>query len=73
MDDRRAGARLAKVNQHVALVGPGAQTQVNGVMFTEGRQHSPTTRCSITKRRTAKAICFTRAACRINRGSSGAA
>jgi Fe-S cluster assembly protein SufD len=33
------GARLAKVNQHVALVGRGAQTQVNGVMFTEGRQH----------------------------------
>jgi Fe-S cluster assembly protein SufD len=33
------GARLAKVNQHVALVGPGAQTQVNGVMFTEGHQH----------------------------------
>ncbi len=33
------GARLAKVNQHVALVGPGAQTQVNGVMFTEGKQH----------------------------------
>lgn len=33
------GARLAKVNQHVALVGPGARTQVNGVMFTEGHQH----------------------------------
>jgi Fe-S cluster assembly protein SufD len=33
------GSRLAKVNQHVALVGPGAETQVNGVMFTEGRQH----------------------------------
>lgn len=33
------GARLAKVNQHVGLVGPGAQTQVNGVMFTEGHQH----------------------------------
>ncbi|MCE5267799.1 MAG: Fe-S cluster assembly protein SufD, partial [Planctomycetaceae bacterium] len=33
------GSRLAKVNQQVALVGPGAQTQVNGVMFTEGRQH----------------------------------
>ena len=33
------GARLAKVNQHVALVGPYAQTQVNGVMFTERRQH----------------------------------
>ncbi len=33
------GSRLAKVNQHVALVGPGADVQVNGVMFTEGRQH----------------------------------
>jgi Fe-S cluster assembly protein SufD len=33
------GGRLAKVNQHVALVGPGANAQVNGVMFTEGRQH----------------------------------
>jgi Fe-S cluster assembly protein SufD len=33
------GAKLAKVNQHVALAGPGAETQVNGVMFTEGRQH----------------------------------
>ncbi len=32
------GARMAKVNQHVGLVGPGASTQVNGVMFTEGRQ-----------------------------------
>ncbi len=33
------GARLAKVNQHVALAGDGARAQVNGVMFTEGRQH----------------------------------
>jgi len=33
------GARLAKVNQHVALVGRRATTQVNGVMFTEGKQH----------------------------------
>ncbi len=33
------GSRLAKVNQHVALVGPGADVQVNGVMFTEGKQH----------------------------------
>jgi Fe-S cluster assembly protein SufD len=33
------GARLAKVNQHVALTGPDATVQVNGVMFTEGRQH----------------------------------
>ena len=33
------GARLAKVNQDVALVGPGADAQVNGVMFTEHRQH----------------------------------
>jgi Fe-S cluster assembly protein SufD len=33
------GARLAKVNQHVALIGEGADAQVNGVMFTEGKQH----------------------------------
>jgi Fe-S cluster assembly protein SufD len=33
------GSRLAKVNQHVALAGRGADAQVNGVMFTEGRQH----------------------------------
>ncbi|MGO9917641.1 MAG: Fe-S cluster assembly protein SufD [Isosphaeraceae bacterium] len=33
------GSRLAKVNQEVALTGPGASAQVNGVMFTSGRQH----------------------------------
>jgi Fe-S cluster assembly protein SufD len=33
------GARLAKVNQEVALLGKGADAQVNGVMFTTGRQH----------------------------------
>jgi Fe-S cluster assembly protein SufD len=33
------GARLAKVNQEVALTGQGASAQVNGVMFTAGRQH----------------------------------
>jgi Fe-S cluster assembly protein SufD len=33
------GSRLSKVNQEVALVGKGAQAQVNGVMFTSGRQH----------------------------------
>jgi Fe-S cluster assembly protein SufD len=33
------GARLAKVNQHVAMTGPDAESQVNGVMFTAGRQH----------------------------------
>ncbi len=33
------GSRLAKVNQHVALAGPDATAQVNGVMFTEGKQH----------------------------------
>ncbi len=33
------GARLAKVNQQVRLDEPGAAAQVNGVMFTEGRQH----------------------------------
>jgi Fe-S cluster assembly protein SufD len=33
------GARLAKVNQHVALTGSDAEAQVNGAMFTHGRQH----------------------------------
>ena len=33
------GSALSKVNQSVELVGPGADSQVNGVMFTEGRQH----------------------------------
>jgi len=33
------GSRLAKVNQHVALIGPRAEVQVNGVMFTEDKQH----------------------------------
>jgi Fe-S cluster assembly protein SufD len=33
------GSRLAKVNQEVALIGEGARAQVNGVMFTVGRQH----------------------------------
>ena len=33
------GARLAKVNQDVVLAGPGADAQVNGVMFTNKRQH----------------------------------
>jgi Fe-S cluster assembly protein SufD len=33
------GGRLAKVNQEVALTGQGARAQVNGVMFTTGRQH----------------------------------
>jgi Fe-S cluster assembly protein SufD len=33
------GSRLSKVNQHVELVGRGAECQVNGVLFTEGRQH----------------------------------
>jgi Fe-S cluster assembly protein SufD len=33
------GSRLAKVNQEVALTGRGATAQVNGVMFTTGKQH----------------------------------
>lgn len=33
------GSRLAKVNQHVELAGRGASCQVNGVLFTEGKQH----------------------------------
>lgn len=33
------GSRLAKVNQRVKLVGVGAECQVNGALFTEGKQH----------------------------------
>ena len=33
------GSMLSKVNQSVELVGKNAESQVNGVMFTEGRQH----------------------------------
>jgi Fe-S cluster assembly protein SufD len=33
------GGRVAKVNQEVALTGQGASAQVNGVMFTTGRQN----------------------------------
>ena len=32
------GSRLSQVAQDVALIGRGAHAQVNGVMFTEGRQ-----------------------------------
>ncbi|MEO2047376.1 MAG: Fe-S cluster assembly protein SufD [Pirellulales bacterium] len=33
------GSRLAKVNQRVALTGQDAESQVNGVMFTQQHQH----------------------------------
>ena len=33
------GSRLSKVNQHVDLTGEGANCQVNGVLFTENKQH----------------------------------
>jgi Fe-S cluster assembly protein SufD len=33
------GARLAKVNQHVVLAGAGSHCQVNGVLFTQQKQH----------------------------------
>jgi Fe-S cluster assembly protein SufD len=32
------GAKFAKVDQQVALIEPGANCQVNGTMFTEGKQ-----------------------------------
>ncbi len=32
------GSRFAQVSQQVALCGPGAESQVNGVMFTQDRQ-----------------------------------
>lgn len=33
------GGKLSKINQTVELIGPAATSQVNGVMFAEGRQH----------------------------------
>ena len=33
------GSRLSKINQHVSLTGAGGECQVNGVLFTEGKQH----------------------------------
>ncbi len=33
------GSRFAQVDQQVHLVGPGASSHVNGVLFTRGRQH----------------------------------
>jgi Fe-S cluster assembly protein SufD len=33
------GSRLSKVNQETALTGTNASAQVNGVMFTTGKQH----------------------------------
>jgi Fe-S cluster assembly protein SufD len=33
------GSRLSKVNQHVELAGENAESRVNGVMFTEDKQH----------------------------------
>ena len=33
------GSRLSKVNQHVVLDGEGARSQMNGVLFTENKQH----------------------------------
>jgi Fe-S cluster assembly protein SufD len=33
------GAKFAQVDQRVELVEPGARSQVNGVMFTQDRQH----------------------------------
>ena len=33
------GSRLSKVNQQVELAGEGANSQVNGVLFTQDKQH----------------------------------
>jgi Fe-S cluster assembly protein SufD len=33
------GSRLAKVNQHVELIGPGATSHVHGVIFAQHKQH----------------------------------
>ena len=67
------GGRLAKVNQHVALVGNGTKCQVNGVMFTEGRQHfAYHTLQHHTAHNCAATFC-TRPHCRRSRARCGAA
>jgi Fe-S cluster assembly protein SufD len=33
------GSKVAKVNQHVELAGAGSSCQVNGVLFTQDKQH----------------------------------
>ncbi len=67
------GSRLAKVNQHVALVGAGADAQVNGVMFTEGKQHLSYHTLQHHEGATAKATCCTKSPCRIRRAPCGGA
>ena len=67
------GSRLAKVNQHVALVGAGAAAQVNGVMFTEGKQHLSYHTLQHHQAPHCRATCSTRAACRTSRAWSGGA
>ncbi len=67
------GSRLAKVNQHVELAGPGADCQVNGVMFTEGKQHIAYNTLQHHTAPTVTATSSTREPCRTSRGPSGAA
>ena len=67
------GSRLAKVNQHVSLVGEHAIAQVNGVMFTEGKQHLSYHTLQHHRRPTARATCSTKVRCRTNLASCGAA
>ena len=68
------GSRLAKVNQHVALVGegadcPGQRRDVHRRPAAPRLQHAPAPR----GRPTARATCSTRAPCRAARGSCGGA
>ena len=67
------GSRLSQVAQEVALVGRGASAQVNGVMFTEGRQQLVYNTLQHHWPPAAAATCSTRAGCRTARGSSGVA
>ena len=68
------GSRLAKVNQHVALVGPGANV-AGQRRDVHRRQAAPLLPHPATPpgARTAPATCSTRAPCRTNRGWCGGA
>jgi len=60
------------VNQHVAMTGSDAEVQVNGVMFTEGRQHLSYHTRQHHLAPYCKAIFCTRWRCRIVRERFGA-
>ncbi len=66
------GSRLAKVNQHVALVGPGGECPGQRGDVHRGQAASIVSYASAASRRcNAPAICFTKAHCKTSRGWCG--